>query len=120
MKNWEDLTLIQKVLIGTAIIAVSVLSPEIAMLVQFGGIEVAFAFLLFALKPLMLWWLHWHCKLKNILALAVISLRHSASAKPNIFALQASFCCVAFVITGSSVLALSFFMPSMLFNGILA
>ena len=45
MKNWEDLSIIQKLIIGVAIIAVAVIAPEIAMLLQFGGIEVAFAFL---------------------------------------------------------------------------
>ena len=44
MKNWEDLSLFQKLIIGVAIIAVAVIAPEIAMLLQFGGIEVAFAF----------------------------------------------------------------------------
>ncbi len=47
MKNWEDLTLIQKAVIGIAIIAFGALAPEVAMLLNFGGIEVAFAFLLF-------------------------------------------------------------------------
>ncbi len=37
MKNWEDLSIIQKLIIGVAIIAVAVIAPEIAMLLQFGG-----------------------------------------------------------------------------------
>ena len=48
MKNWEDLTFVQKALIGTCIVAVAAFAPEIALLLQFGGIEVAFTFLLVA------------------------------------------------------------------------
>ncbi|MCE9678913.1 hypothetical protein LZP69_06900 [Shewanella sp. AS1] len=65
MKNWEDLSLFQKLTIGIAIIAIAVLAPEIAMLLQFGGIEVAFAFLLFTLKPVLVFCQHYYSKIKS-------------------------------------------------------
>jgi hypothetical protein len=51
MKNWEDLTLLQKAIYGVAIVCIAAFAPEIAILVQFGGIEVAFAFLAMYLMP---------------------------------------------------------------------
>lgn len=119
MKNWEDLSIIQKLIIGVAIIAVAVIAPEIAMLLQFGGIEVAFAFLVFSLKPVLHFVQNSYSKLENIAALVVISWRHSASARPAVFALQASFCFLALAFTGSSFFAVSFFMPGLLLNGAL-
>ena len=79
MKNWEDLSIIQKLIIGVAIIAVAVIAPEIAMLLQFGGIEVAFAFLVFSLKPVLHFVQNSYAKLENIAALVVISWRDRKS-----------------------------------------
>ncbi len=120
MKNWEDLTFIQKVTIGISILVVAAFAPEIAILIQFGGIDVAFAFLLIAFQPILAWLQRFHVQFKNIISLALTSIRYSNSAKPNVFALQASFCFIAFVLTGSGVFAFSFFMPGMLLNGVLA
>lgn len=119
MKNWEELSLFQKLIIGFAIIAVAVLAPEIAMLLQFGGIEVAFTFLLFCLKPALDVIQNWYTKFERIAATVVISWRHSASAKPSVFAIQASFCLLAIAMTGSSFFAVSFFMPGLILNGAL-
>ena len=119
MKNWEDLSLFQKLIIGVVIIAIALLAPEIALLLQFGGIEVAFAFLLFSLKPVLVLIQNYYSKIENVVSLAIVSWRYSASARPNVFAIQASFYVVAFAITGSTLFAASFFMPALLFNGAL-
>jgi hypothetical protein len=119
MKNWEDLTFVQKALIGICIVAVAAFAPEIALLLQFGGIEVAFAFLLVAFQPFSAWLQRTYVQLRNIMSIAAISIRHSNSAKPSVFALQASFCCLALALTGSGVFAFSFFMPGMLLNGVM-
>ncbi len=120
MKNWEDFTFIQKAAIGISIVLVAAFAPEIALLVQFGGIEVAFAFLLVAFQPIMTWLNRFYAHIKNTASVAVISLRHSNSAKPSVFALQATFCCLALALTGSGIFAFSFFMPGMLLNGVMA
>ena len=57
--------------------------------------------------------------IENVVSLAIVSWRYSASARPSVFALQASFCVVALAITGSTLFAASFFMPALLFNGAL-
>ena len=119
MKNWEDLSLFQKLIIGVIIIDVAMLAPEIALLLQFGGIEVAFAFLLFSLKPILALAQNYYSKIENVVSLAIFSWRYSASARPSVFALQASFCVVALAISGSTLFAASFFMPALLFNGAL-
>ncbi|OFC69398.1 hypothetical protein [Alteromonas confluentis] len=119
MRNWEDLSLLQKLAVGLGILAIGMLAPEIAMLVQFGGIEVAFAFLLFFFKPALVWLQHHYRVTQNALALAVVTLRHSASARPAVFGCQAIFCVTAFMLTGSVVFATSFFMPGLLFNNLL-
>ena len=121
MKNWEGLTFVQKALVGICIVAVAAFAPEIALLLQFGGIEVAFAFLLVAFQPFSAWLQRTYVQLRNIMSIAAISIRQSNSTKPSVFALQASFCCLALALalTGSGVFAFSFFMPGMLLNGVM-
>ncbi|WP_218352262.1 hypothetical protein [Alteromonas lipotrueiana] len=119
MKKWEDLTFIQKAVISISIVVAAAFAPEIALLVQFGGIEVAFAFLLVAFQPILAWLQRFYVQFKNIISLAIISIRYSNSAKPGVFALQASFCCLALALTGSGIFAFSFFVPGMLLNGVM-
>lgn len=119
MKNWEDLSLLQKLLVGLCILAMGMLAPEIAMLLQFGSIEVAFAFLLFFFKPALVWIQHHYRITRDASALAIVTLRHSTSARPAVFGCQAVFCVTALTLTGSVVFATSFFMPGLLLNNLL-
>ena len=43
MKSWNELTNSQRVVIGIAMVVAAAFPPEIAFLVQLGGMEVAFA-----------------------------------------------------------------------------
>ena len=119
MKNWEDLTLLQKALCGLAIVCVAAFAPEIAILAQFGGIEVAFAFLAMYLMPLVRHVQNIYNKLNQKIQLAIVAIQTSASAKPKVFFVQATFCCVAFGLSGSVAFAGFFFMPSLVMNGTL-
>lgn len=117
--KWNELTWQQKTVVWVLIAIAGCFAPEIALLVHFGGMEAAFAFLFVFFTPALLWLKHHYQKLRDSLALAVVSWQTSASAKPRTFLVQASFCCIAFAMTGSGVFALSFFMPGMLFNSML-
>lgn len=118
-KNWEDLTFSQKCVVGIVLLALALLAPEFAMLIQFGGIEVAFAFLLLYLKPTLMWLQAKYSKLENQLFTAYLSLTQSASTQPSVFITQATFCCAALALTGSMAFSFSFFMPALLLNSVL-
>ncbi len=119
MKIWEYLTFIQKAVVGTTILCIAVFAPEIALLVQFGGIEVAFAFLALYLAPILGHINNHYKKVKHAASLALISYQTSASAKPKVFFVQAAFCCIGFAVTGSLAFSVFFFMPSIVLNGVL-
>ena len=119
MKLWNDLSLVQKVVVGVAILLVAIVLPEIAILMQFGGVEIAFGLILVGLTPAVNGLKLQYKKAKHTLWLAARSLQQSAFAKPPVFAVQATFCVAALCFTGSLMFALSFFMPAMLFNGVL-
>jgi hypothetical protein len=119
MKAWDELTNIQRAFVGIAFVIAAALLPEIAFLINMGGIELAFAFFLATFKPFLTWLSAKYCAFKDVVTITYIAYRQSASANPAVFAVQASFCFAAILFTGSTVFAFSFFMPSLLLNGVL-
>jgi hypothetical protein len=114
--KWEDLSLLQKLLFWFAIVVVAVIAPELALLVHFGGIELAFAFLVVYFKPLLTWLVAKYAKLQDFTAISGASIRGSASMSPKVFFTQGSFCMLAIVVTGSVTFSLCFFIPALLLN----
>ena len=55
MKSWNELTNLQRAVIGIAMVVAAAVLPEIAFLVQLGGIEVAFALVFASLAPIISW-----------------------------------------------------------------
>lgn len=119
MKLWNDLSLLQRVVVGVAILLTAIVLPEIAFLVQFGGMDIAFGLILVGLTPAINGLKLLYKKVRNAPWFAVLLLQQSASAKPPVFAVQAAFCVVALGFTGSLMFGLSFFVPAMLFNAAL-
>ena len=73
-----------------------------------------------SLAPIISWFSTKYQAIKECLQTSKVAFRHSASAKPSVFFVQASFCAAALLFTSSGLLAFYFFMPSMLLNGVLA
>ena len=124
MKSWKDLTNFQRALIGVVIVIAAAVLPEIAFLINFGGAELAFTLILATLTPFISWLSTKYQSVKTNLFIAYVAYKESASAKPSVFLLQFSFCAIALlltgpVLTGSGAFAFSFFLPSMLLNGVL-
>ena len=119
MKSLNELTNIQRAFVGIAFIFIAALLPEVAFLVNFGGIELAFALVLASFTPFLTWLGAKYRAFTDIVTIIYIAYRQSASAKPAVFAVQYSFCFAAILFTGSTVFALSFFMPALLLNGVL-
>ncbi|WP_032095402.1 MULTISPECIES: hypothetical protein [unclassified Alteromonas] len=120
MKSWNELTNLQRAIIGISMVVAAALLPEIAFLVQLGGVEVAFALVFASLAPLISWVAIKYKAIKECLQTSVIAFKLSASAKPSVFFVQASFCAIALLFTSSGLWAFYFFMPGMLLNGVLA
>lgn len=123
MMKWEDLNVYQKTAFWLFIGLVGWFSPEIALLFQFGGIEVVFAFLAVYTIPIIrqvcTFFAKAKYKTKQVMRLAYCTYESSASAKPSVFFVQATFCALAFFITGYIAFAAFFLMPSLLLNGML-
>ena len=55
MKSWNELTNLQRAVIGIAMVVAAAVLSEIAFLVQLGGMEVAFALVFASLAPIISW-----------------------------------------------------------------
>ncbi|MBC3764767.1 hypothetical protein [Neptunicella marina] len=119
MIKWQDLNRYQKAAFWLFIGIAGWFAPEIALAFQFGGVEVVFAIMTVYLVPVLKHLQHWFQSVKTTTEIACIAMINSASTQPRVFAVQASFCCAALLLTGSTTFAVSFFMPGMLFNGLL-
>ena len=119
MRNWESLSLIQKVAIGLLITIAAAFAPELMMLVDFGGIELAFSYLLVYFKPLVVWLKHKVKVVSEHINISKVAFSNSALFQPKVFTTHAVFCSVAMVLTGSFVLSTAFFLPALMANGIL-
>lgn len=97
----------------------AMIAPEIGLLWQFGGIDIAFSALVLSLIPVVRVAKHYWRRVIEEIALGVGVLVDSASANPRVFALQASFCVIAFALTGSVSLSAVFFTPGLLLNNLL-
>ena len=118
MKSWDDLSLLQKAIIGLALTIGAAFLPEIALLVNWGGMEIAFAMILASLSPFIHWLTTRLNQLRGTMLLAVNAFTQIASARPRVYILQSMFVGTAFVMTGSAF-AITLMLPGMLFNSIL-
>lgn len=119
MNQWKQLNIVQKACIGLFILIVAAFLPELAFFVQLGGTEFALGALAVYFLPVVARCRQFAQKAKAVTAMAVLSYQLSASSQPRVFALQATFCVIAFAMTGSMPIALSLFMPGVLFNHVL-
>ncbi len=117
MKDWKELSLTKKALIGIAILLVAAIAPELMILVDVGGIELAFSFLLFQYKPLLEWFKHKSENLIVDLKIAKAIILSRALARPKIFTLNVAYCTVMMLMTGSLFLFYGFFLPALFVNG---
>lgn len=116
MITWKDLNGYQKAAFWVFIGIAGWFSPEIALLFHFGGVDIVFAFLAAFMIPIISHIRAYIAKLKETLALVCFAYQKSASAKPDVFWLQAVFCAAAFALTGCVALSAFYFIPGLALN----
>lgn len=119
MEHWKKLNLFWKFVFGVALILAAFIAPEVMFVLDFAGIEIAFAFLVLYFKPLLQWFKVAYQELNSSFKLAYSALLTSAFLKPKVFSLQTSFCLVCFVVTGSFLFSTFFLLPAFLGNGLI-
>ncbi len=117
MKNWQELNLWQKLVFGALVLLAAMLSPELMLFIDVGGIELAFGFLVLYYKALIAWFELQLNRFKNFIKTWHTVLIHSALGRPRVLSFHAVYCALVFFVTGSLVFSLSFLAPASLLNG---
>jgi len=119
MQYWKKLNIFQKALIGIFVVGLVMLMPELMPLLDMGGIELIFGFVVLQSKNVLHWLQVKHMQAKLISNIVIEAFVSSALAKPKTFVAHAGICSVTLILTGSLVLATSFLLPVILANGML-
>ncbi|MCC2604512.1 hypothetical protein [Planctobacterium marinum] len=117
--NWNNLNILQKLIVGFIILLIAATTPELMLLVDLGGIELAMTALVWYLRPVIAW-MHLKCRrIKEVFFILQITLKRSAWCQPKVFVTQAAFSVTALFLTSSLALSIFFFIPGILFNSAL-
>ena len=119
MQYWKNLNSLQKALIAVLIFGLVALMPELLPLLDLGGIELIFGFVVLNIRNILHWLQTKRIQAKSIANLAIEAFVASALARPKTFIFHAGVCSIVLILTGSLVLSTSFLLPVMLANGML-
>ena len=111
--KFDELGWFKQTLIAIAILVTAAFAPELMLLVDLGGIDLALGFLLLYYKSLIAWFIHKKQQLIETLQIAKAVVINSALGKPKVFTVN-MLCCTAFLlITGSTLLSYGLLAPAL-------
>ena len=119
MEYWNKLNWLQKTLIGCVVIGFVIMMPELLPLIDMGGIELIFGFIVLNIKNVVAWFNAKLVQVNETVQIIKDAFLGSALARPKTFIAHASVCTAVLVITGSLVLSVSFLLPVIMVNGLL-
>ena len=117
IKKWTDLNWLAKVALGLFIVVAASFAPELMILMDVGGVEVAASFLILYFKPIGMWLLAKKQQLFDELSFVVAYLQTRALAKPNVLLVNTVYCCLFVAVTGFAWSGFGFFIPAMVISG---
>ncbi len=116
MKKWNDLNLVYKLIFGLLLLTGALIFPELMFVVDVGGIEMAFAFLVLYCKSIIAWCEQKLDAIKSVWSIFLGALQNSSVSQPKTFSIQVLYCAVVLFGTGSLLFSMSFFFQGMLIN----
>jgi len=119
MQYRKRLNIFQKTLVAALVMIMVLIMPELLPLLDVGGIELIFGFVILNYKNALYWLQVKREQIKLVVNTATEAFVGSALCKPRTFIFHAGVCSIALILTGSLVLSTSFLLPVMLGNGML-
>jgi hypothetical protein len=116
---WGNLSRTQKFLFIAVMCCVAPFAPEFIFMSQVGGIELVFGFLVLYYKPILLRLQVAIEYIKCELNICITAIKSSLLVQPKVYLTQVLFYSCAFVVSGSMLYAAVFFIPAIMFNGML-
>jgi hypothetical protein len=120
MKSWHTLSKKQTFVAVLILMFIIPFAPEMAMILDWGGIEMLVTCLFLYFKPLLDWLGEQLTQLRYRLYIAKQAIAQSALLKPKTFAVHAVACSCVMALTGSLLLSAVFLFPMMAGQDVLA
>jgi len=118
MSDWKNYSLIKKLLIGIAITLIALVSPELMIIMDFGGIELALSFLLLYFKPFIVWLEKQIQSITNILRLIKLTFERSSLIQQNVFLAHFTTSLLIMILSSSILISMSTILPALYLGGV--
>ena len=118
MIKWKDLGLLNQVIIGVLFFGAAIIMPELMFVIDLGGLELAFGFLVLYFNSIIAWFNHKLNKVKTVLNIVVGIVLNSSVAKPKTLTVHAVYCALVLFGSGSLLFSMSFFFQGILINAV--
>ncbi len=117
MNSQQDLKLWQKIIFGLVVLVATIMLPELLYIIDLGGIELIFGFLVLYFKSIIIWLEQKLAEFKSFISAIYTVFLNSALSRPKVLSLQAVYCGLVLSITGSLVFSMSFVFPVLFMSG---
>ncbi len=118
MKDWQSFSWIKKLILGLVITLLALVSPELMLFVDIGGIEMALSFLLLYYKPLIVWIQNRFDEIEDYFMMIHHVIINSSLMKPKVFITHSIYGLVAMWFTGAIVFSMGFMLPALFVTGV--
>lgn len=119
MNGWKNLHWTQKAIVGVFVLLMVVTMPELMPLLDIGGIELIFGFIVLNINTAKYWLHDKYRQARNLAKSLLVAFVGSALAKPRNFVFHGGVCCAVLFVTGSILISSAFLLPVMIANGYL-
>ena len=117
MNAWKNLHWIQKAIVGVFVLLMLATMPELMPLLDLGGIELIFGFIVLNIKTAKYWIHGKYLQTRDLVKSLLAAFVGCALAKPRNFVVHGGVCCAVLFFTGSILISSAFLLPMMLTNG---
>ena len=117
MKEWKDLSWIEKLVLGFIIIIAAHLSPELMLFVDVGGLEMALSFLVVYYKQWLIWGNKRIKEIKGFCSAICEIFINSSLMKPKVFITHSIYGLTVMWFTGAIVFSMGFMVPALFVTG---
>ena len=114
---WKSLGVIPKVMFILVITAIIPFAPELMLIVDFGGMELVFGFLMIYYQPIILRIKRVIASIEQTFVLLSIAVKNSLIVQPKVYLTHSIMSVCVLFFTGSLMYSVALFMPVLMMNG---
>ena len=112
MLRWQDLKVWQKLSVVLLALIASMMMPELMFIMDLGGIELVFSFMVLYYQSIIAWFDKKITALKTVVFILHTQFNNSLLSRPRVLFSHAVYCITVFSFTSSLMFSMSFLTPA--------